>query len=149
MSKVVSHFRRRLISYLIATSSLVLLAGGAFTAFESRQVSSLGEGLWWALALVSGGGFVSESPESISGRVLASILLVAGFGLMALVTAALASLFVHEEQGPEELAEGLFETKALTLLADLAQRLEAIEATVKPENGSPRGPADPPSATSP
>jgi len=126
-----SRFRRRLVNYLVFAAFVVLLAGGGFAAFESRQVSNYWEGLWWALSLMSTVGFVGEAPESLLGRVLSSVLMVSGFAMMALVTAAISSLFVREEQAPDEQAEELFEAQALRLLADLAQRLEAIEATTR------------------
>ena len=124
------HLRRRLVTYLVLAAFLVLLAGGGFAAFESRQVSSYWEGLWWALSLMTTVGFVGEAPESLMGRLLSSVLMVSGFALMALVTAAIASLFVHEEQAPEEEAEERFEAQALDLLGALAQRLDAIEAAM-------------------
>ncbi len=143
MKKTGSQFRRRLATYLVVSCFIVLLAGGGFAAFESRQVSSYGEGLWWALSLMSTVGFVGEAPESLVGRLASSVLMVSGFALMALVTAAIASLFVREEQEPDEAAERLFDAQALALLADIAQRLDAIEATMTPsppdDGGTPQG----------
>ena len=144
MLKPGTHFRRRLVNYLAIAAVVALLAGGGFAAFESRQVSNYWEGVWWALSLMSTVGFVGEAPESLVGRLLSSVLMVSGFALMALVTAAVASLFVREEQEPDEHAEELFEDQALRLLADLAQRLEAIEATIKPSTRSAQEPTDPP-----
>lgn len=132
MQKTGSRFRRRLITYLSFAAFIVVLAGGGFAAFESRQVSSYWEGLWWALSLMSTVGFIGAAPESLEGRLVSSVLMVSGFALMALVTAAIASLFVREEQEPEERAEQRFDAQALSLLADIAQRLEAIEATTTP-----------------
>ena len=93
-------------------------------------------------------GFVGEAPESLLGRLLSSVLMVSGFAMMALVTAAISSLFVREEQEPDEQAEELFEAQALRLLADLAQRLEAIEATAKSAPTGDLDTTDPPAATS-
>jgi hypothetical protein len=127
-----SHLRRRLVTYLVFTAFVLLLAGGGFAAFESRQVSNFWEGLWWALSLMSTVGFVGEAPESLVGRLLSSVLMVSGFALMALVTASISSLFVREEQLPDEQAEERFEAEALRLLTDLARRLDTLEASVTP-----------------
>jgi voltage-gated potassium channel len=120
--------RRRLSVYIVLASFVVLLAGGGFAAFESRQVSNYGEGLWWALSLMTTVGFVGEVPESVVGRLLSSVLMVTGFSLMALVTAAISSFFVHEERLPDELAEEEFAAQALAMLTDLSRRLAVIEA---------------------
>jgi voltage-gated potassium channel len=128
MNRLGSHFRRRLATYLVLASALMLLAGGAFAAFESRQVSNFAEGVWWALSLLTGGGFVGGEPTSFEGRLVAAVLMISGFALIALVTAAISSLFVREEQEPEEEAEERFETRALALLGELSARLEALES---------------------
>lgn len=130
MLKPRSHLRRRLLTYLLLAGIVALLAGGGFAAFESHQVSSYGQGVWWALSLMSTVGFVGHPPESIVGRLVSSVLMVSGFALMALVTAAIASLFVSEEQEPEEQTEALFEAQALLMLENLQQRLEVIEAAL-------------------
>jgi voltage-gated potassium channel len=139
-----SHFRRRVTTYVVVAIFVLVLAGGGFAAFESGQVSNYGEGVWWALSLMSTVGFVGAAPESVVGQLVSSVLMVFGFALMALVTAAIASLFVREEQEPDERAEELFEARALALLGDLADRLEAIEATMTTEMATPpgRGPGD-------
>lgn len=148
MLRTTSQFRRRLVTYLIIAAFIGLLAGGGFAAFESRQVSNYWEGLWWALSLMSTVGFIGEAPESVLGRLVSSVLMVSGFALMALVTAAIASLFVREEQEPDQQAEELFDARALRLLADIAQRLEAIEATMTPDTpATPEESAESPSGT--
>lgn len=146
MNKLGSHFRRRLINYLVLASVLLLLAGGGFAAFESDQVSNYAEGVWWALSLLSGSGFVGEVPTSLEGRGLAAVLMVSGFALIALVTASISSLFVREEREPDEEAEDLFEDRALRLLGDLSERLAAIEAASGAASGSGpvRGDTQPP-----
>jgi voltage-gated potassium channel len=138
MDRIGSHFRRRLTTYLVLAFVLMMVAGGAFAAFESRQVSNVAEGVWWALSLITGSGFVGGEPTSLAGRLVAAVLMVSGFSLIALVTAAISSLFVREEQVPEEEAEERFETRALALLAELSERLEALEAAARP-GGAPRG----------
>jgi hypothetical protein len=91
MPELGSRLRRRLLTYLVFAGFLVMLTGGAFAAFESRQVSSYWEGLRWSLSLMSVVGFIGAAPESALGRLVSSVLMVSGFALMAMV-------FVREEQ---------------------------------------------------
>lgn len=127
MISFLKSFRPRPIAYVSIGALVVLLAGGGFAAFESRQVSSYGEGVWWALSLMTTVGFVGEAPESLAGRVLSSVLMVSGFALMALVTASIASLFVREEELPDTVAERDFEARALALLTELVERIQELE----------------------
>lgn len=119
--------RHRLITLLSAGTVVVLLSGAGFAAFEERMVSNYWEGLWWALSLMTTVGFVGESPETTTGRIISAILMVSGFALMTLVTAAISSVFVRREQEPELRAESDFEARALELLKGLSDRLEVLE----------------------
>lgn len=137
--------RRRLIQRLLPARStlpylipviaiLVLLAGGGFAALETDTVESYWEGVWWALSLATTVGFAGGTPETALGKALSGVVMVLGFVLLALTTAALASLFVREEQGPEELREHEFEQVALVELRRLNARLDEIEARLRPRD---------------
>lgn len=127
MRSLLGSLRPRPTMFVSVGAVVVLLAGGGFAAFESRQVSSYGGGVWWALSLMSTVGFVGEAPESTAGRLVSSILMISGFALMALVTASIASLFVREEELTGEATEREFEDQALALLDHLVERLERVE----------------------
>jgi voltage-gated potassium channel len=131
--------RRRLVVLLSLGCTLVLAGGGGFAALENHVVSSYGEGVWWALSLMTTVGFVGESPETPSGRAVSAVLMVAGFALMTVTTAAVASTLVHEEEEPDLAAERDFEDSTRQLLTDIAARLEVIETAlgIHRETGGP------------
>jgi Na+(H+)/acetate symporter ActP len=106
---------------------LVLLAGGGFAAVETDTVRSYWEGAWWALSLMTTVGFVGGSPATTAGQVLAAVLMVVGFLLLAVTTAAVASLFVSEQEAPQEARDREFEREALDELRALGSRLERLE----------------------
>lgn len=113
---------------------LVLLAGGGFAALETDTVESYWEGVWWALSLMTTVGFANGTPETALGKALSSVVMVLGFVLLALTTGALASLFVREEQEPEDVREHAFEEDALAELRQLNARLEVIETRLPPRD---------------
>lgn len=106
---------------------LTLLGGGGFAALETDSVESYWEGLWWALSLVTTVGFTGEAPTSVAGRILSGVLMIAGFLLLAMTTAAVASLFVLEDERPEEERERRFEQEILQELSAVRSQLEALE----------------------
>lgn len=112
---------------LLAAALLVLLSGGGFAALETATVDSYWEGVWWALSLMTTVGFVDQ-PTTWEGRLLSALLMVAGFVLLALVTAAIASLFVREAEEPVERETLEFEGRVLDELAAMRERLGRIEA---------------------
>jgi hypothetical protein len=87
---------------LPAAALFVLLAGGGFAAVETDTVSTYWEGVWWALALMTTVGFVGGSPVTPLGQALAALLMILGFLLLAMTTAAVASLFVSKDEAPHE-----------------------------------------------
>lgn len=119
----------------------MLAGGGGLAALESNVVSSYGQGVWWALSLMTTVGFVGEAPETTGGRVVSALLMVAGFAMMALTTAAIASMLVREEELPEREVERDFEASAREMLADIADRLTALEAALASARGVTPAPA--------
>ncbi len=132
----VGRWRHGLPVFLLLGVLIVLLAGAGFAALESNVVSTYWEGLWWALSLMTTVGFVGESPETTGGRILSAALMVSGFALLTLSTAAIASLFVREEEKPAEDKERAFEAVVLARLDELGTRLDAIERSL-PEHSTP------------
>lgn len=121
--------RRRWLRYLLPASGLVIVvAGGGFAALESDTVESFWEGAWWALSLMTTVGFVGAVPSSAAGRLLSAALMLMGFGLLALTTAAVASLFVRDDEAPEEKAIRAFEASVLTELRELNDKVDRLEA---------------------
>jgi voltage-gated potassium channel len=121
--------------YLIPVIAiLVLLAGGGFAALETDTVESYWEGVWWALSLTTTVGFANGTPATALGKALSGVVMVLGFVLLALTTAALASLFVREEQRPEEVREHAFEKDLLAALRQLNARIELIETRLPPRD---------------
>ncbi len=120
--------------YLGLLAALVtLVAGAGFAAVETDTVESYWQGLWWALSLVTTVGFAGAAPTSDLGKVLSGFVMVFGFLLLAMTTAALASLFVREEQEPEDVREHAFEAQVLAKLDQLSTRIEAIESRLPPK----------------
>jgi voltage-gated potassium channel len=119
---------------ILAAAIVVLLAGGGFAALETDAVESYWEGVWWALSLMTTVGFANGTPETALGKALSGVIMVLGFVLLALTTAAIASLFVREAEEPEERREHAFERKALAELHELNARLELIESRLPPSD---------------
>lgn len=106
---------------------VVLLAGVGFVASEGEIVGSYGEGVWWAISLATTAGFAGESPTTTVGYVLSAAVMLIGFWLLTLTTAAIASLLVREEEEPVQETELALDVEILTRLDELAARLERVE----------------------
>ena len=121
-----------------------LLAGaGAVGAFESDTVDSYWEGLWWALSLMTTVGFVEGPPKTVGGAITSAVLMVAGFLLLSLISAGLASLFVRQDEQPVEEREEALDQQILDRLTALEAQIGSLErrlvADPQPEDGAGPG----------
>lgn len=123
---------RRSLRYLVPTAALVvLLAGGGFAALETDTVESYWEGVWWALSLMTTVGFANGAPHSLLGKMLAGAVMIFGFVLLALTTAAIASLFVREDEESDKARLQAFERNVMAELRQLHGRLDRIETQLQ------------------
>lgn len=120
---------RRWLRFLVPASALAAILGaGALAWAETEVVSSYWEGLWRSLALVMTVGFVGPVPTSATGKIVSSVLMIFGFALMAMTTAAVASLFVREDEVEDESREQQFEQVVLAELAELRREVAQLRA---------------------
>ncbi len=109
-----------------------------------------GDALWWSVTTVATVGYGDRFPTTTEGRLVAAGLMVAGIGLLAVVTAALASWFVDrigraEEQTRGNIAELAEEVRGLRLALDRRSAKDA-PASVTPDGGVPESAPPPGSA---
>ncbi len=124
---------------LIASLVLLVAGAGGVASLETGTVGSFWEGLWWAISLMSTVGFIGTPPTTVPGAVLSVALMLSGFMLLALVSAALASLFVKQDVEPFEKLERAVDQQILERLGMLTERIAALEAQLA-ASGPPEGP---------
>ena len=116
----------RWLRYLVPlAAAVVLLGGGGFAALETDTVDSFWEGVWWAIVLAATVGFV-DTPTTVGGKLLSATISVAGFLLLAITTAAVASLFVREDEDPQERRTRAFEDEVLAELKSLRTEIDRL-----------------------
>lgn len=115
---------------LVVAGAAIVVGAGAGAAIETETVGSYGRGLWWAVSLMTTVGFIGAPPRTTAGAVVSVILMLIGFLLLSLLSAALASLFVREDVAPVEERELVAEAEISQQLDDIATRLERLEATL-------------------
>jgi voltage-gated potassium channel len=74
----------------------VVVGGGViFVAVERGQDLSTWDGLWWAAETVTTVAYGDIYPTTVLGRIVATIVMTAGIGFVALLTGALAQRFLY------------------------------------------------------
>lgn len=85
---------RRLRTILIGLIFVVIFFGYIFYITEPT-VESIGDGFYWALVTVTTVGYGDITPITPSGKLIASILILLGLGLIATITAIVSAKFIQ------------------------------------------------------
>src|SRR5215211_1386676 len=100
---VVAHRVRNIFSleglrYAALIAFTIVVGGGVvFVAVEPGQNLSTWDGLWWATETVTTVAYGDIYPTTALGRVVATVVMIAGIGFVALLTGALAQRFLYGE----------------------------------------------------
>ncbi len=112
--------------------ALVTLVAGA-EAFSSVEKISIGNGIYWAVSTMTTVGYGDITPRTTTGKAVASVMMLVGVGVFAMVTGALAQRFLAAdvEETEEDLLE-LEEEEAAMLreVREIGNRLRSLEAGV-------------------
>jgi voltage-gated potassium channel len=121
---------------LIAAAGTLVLGAWAVLLFEENtktgNIHSYPQALWWAIVTVTTVGYGDKYPVSAGGRLVATVLMLVGIGLIGVLTATVASVFMKEHtdsareeyrKGHEDLGQQL--TVIRDRLGDVERRLGA------------------------
>jgi voltage-gated potassium channel len=121
VSAVLRH--HSLFRVLIAAAGTLFVGAWLVLLFEvnakGSNIHSYPDALWWAIVTVTTVGYGDRFPATEGGRAVAVVLMLVGIGLIGVLTATVASVFVkeHTDANREEYQRGH---------ADLGQRLSVI-----------------------
>lgn len=123
---------------IIVTMVTLIVAGAVLIrVFAHNQYRSFGEALWFTLQTVTTVGYGDNTPTTGVGQFVASVVMLVSIGLVAVITAAVTSLFIRSVSRDEQESDQRTLTDALSRiearLAEADERLDRIErATTTP-----------------
>jgi voltage-gated potassium channel len=91
---------------LLTVAAIIFAGAGLETVLEkhsvgSQAINSFGEALWWAVVTVTTVGYGDRVPITGAGKIVATVLMFTGIGLVGALTATIASFFVQEQHTAE------------------------------------------------
>jgi voltage-gated potassium channel len=126
---------------LIAAAATLLLGAWLVMLFEENakgsNIHNYPQALWWAIVTVTTVGYGDRYPMTEGGRVVAVVLMLVGIGLIGVLTATVASVFIKEhtdenkkvyQRGHADLGQRL--SVISERLADVERRLGATPADI-------------------
>jgi len=105
----------------LLTLFIVVVAGAAQAAFNANEFESVWDGVWWAVVTVTTVGYGDLYPTDVEGRLIGLAVMLLGIGFLSVLTATIASHFIRNDTGSEEVLETLRRIEAD--VADLKARL--------------------------
>lgn len=108
----------------LVTLFVVVVAGAAEAAFDANEFPTLWDGIWWAVVTVTTVGYGDLHPKDVEGRLIAIVVMLFGIGFLSVLTATVASKFVEQDTGSDEVLETLrrIEADVAELRAELSTR---------------------------
>jgi voltage-gated potassium channel len=107
LARVISNERATLASVLIIFVIVLVAAATATHLLErTSQPNTFGSvpaSLWWAVVTLTTTGYGDVVPHTVGGKIIGSIVMVSGIGVLALMTGILATGFAEEERRREYL----------------------------------------------
>ena len=93
--------RQRSVLIAVMTLSVIFLSSVGVHYFEQQaadsNIHSVWDGIWWAVVTVATVGYGDRFPISVGGRIVGFVLMFFGVGMMSLLTATIASIFVEKK----------------------------------------------------
>lgn len=131
--------RGRVIIYTACSAILLIYVASLAVLEAERQdprsdITSLGQAVWWAITTVTTVGYGDLSPVTVTGRVIAALLMIGGISLLGVVTATLASWIVQRVAEEDEANQAATSAQIDDLRAEIKQLSDALHG-----NGRERG----------
>lgn len=108
----------------LITLFIVVVAGAAQAAFNADEFESVWDGVWWAVVTVTTVGYGDLYPTDVEGRIIGIVVMLLGIGFLSVLTATVASQFIKNDTGSEEVIETLRRIEA-----DVAELKRLAEAS--------------------
>jgi voltage-gated potassium channel len=109
--------------------TIVVGGGVVFVAVEPDQNLSTWDGLWWATETVTTVAYGDIYPTTPLGRIVATVVMTAGIGFVALLTGALAQRFLYGEGTAPE--RGTNEAEMTKKLEDLSLQVSQLQKALE------------------
>lgn len=93
----------KLIVFVVAVLSIVVVTGTSMHVIEypgNDGFSSIPKSVYWAIVTVTTVGYGNVTPITDGGKALASVLMVTGFGILAVPTGIVTAEIVHHGARP-------------------------------------------------
>jgi voltage-gated potassium channel Kch len=87
--------RRAAVAIALCTIVVTFAGGIGIWLLDHKEYPSVGGGLWWSVQTITTVGYGDDVPARTEGRLIAAAIMIAGIGLLSVVTATVTAAFVE------------------------------------------------------
>lgn len=88
------------LKYMVVICVICIVSGGI--AIHFAEGMSMSDGIWWSFVTATTVGYGDISPSTPIGRIIASILMLVGIGLIGSLTSTITALFFQKHENETE-----------------------------------------------
>lgn len=130
---------RRAAGIIAGFTLVITVAGGVLErVLDHKEYPTIGRGLWFALQTVTTVGYGDVTPRQSQGRIIAAVVMLAGLGFLAVITASVtASLVESGRRRAQARSDAAAAASAdgdgdvTRRLGEMSERLARIEAALQ------------------
>ena len=93
-------FDLNVFKYMMLTTLICIGIGGVTIHYAEGM--SFSDGLWWSFVTATTVGYGDISPSTIPGRIIATVLMLVGIGLIGSLTSTITTLFFQKHEQKSE-----------------------------------------------
>jgi voltage-gated potassium channel len=131
---------RRAAAIIAAVTVLITVAGGILErVLDHKEYPTIGKGLWFALQTVTTVGYGDVTPKDSVGRFIGAVVMLAGIGFLAVVTASATAALIEASRGRFAAQAESNEARQLNQISERLARIErALEqrSAERPPDGA-------------
>ena len=114
-----------------ATVVVVVVGGVLMRVLDHSEYSSVWLGMWWVLETVTTVGYGDIVPHNLIGKLLTAAVMLWGIAFLAIITAAITSVFVARAQQERTTSEKEDEAPVMAGLVRVDQQLAELSTHTK------------------
>jgi len=99
----------KIVVFLVAVISLTFILGTFMYLFEANQNSGFADiptSIYWAIVTLTTVGYGDITPITLMGKIMASIIMILGYGIIAVPTGIVTGEFIHEKRSRSHVTCG-------------------------------------------
>ncbi len=124
---------RRAAAIIAVFTVVITVTGGLLERFlDHQEYPTIGRGLWFALQTVTTVGYGDVTPKQSVGRFIATVLMLAGIGFLAVVTASVTASLVESSRRRFTAQSEADDTRQFAEITDRLARIETALAQQAP-----------------